>query len=152
MRLYETLPSLAQVRFLLSATESMSQWVSESQVLELFNLQILFEAGENHADIDVSVFIDILTSRSGPQLSKSKPFRWPTWPSRSATDPLGDPARPRGVKVTRIFLKKNPVQPDKQVEPHPGAQGDGWTTPSSAGTRGRSFPLQLSSSSSGDVE
>uniref|UniRef100_A0A8C5B552 Annexin n=1 Tax=Gadus morhua TaxID=8049 RepID=A0A8C5B552_GADMO len=32
----------------------------------------LFEAGEEHKDIDISVFIDILTTRSGPQLTQSK--------------------------------------------------------------------------------
>uniref|UniRef100_A0A665TUV2 Annexin n=1 Tax=Echeneis naucrates TaxID=173247 RepID=A0A665TUV2_ECHNA len=33
--------------------------------------EILFEAGENSAGIDVSAFIDILTTRSGKQLSKT---------------------------------------------------------------------------------
>lgn len=33
--------------------------------------EILFEAGENHTDVDVSAFIDILTTRNGPQLSKT---------------------------------------------------------------------------------
>ncbi|CAL8281199.1 unnamed protein product [Gadus morhua 'NCC'] len=31
----------------------------------------LFEAGEEHKDIDISVFIDILTTRSGPQLTQT---------------------------------------------------------------------------------
>lgn len=35
-------------------------------------LQILFEAGGNTSEIDVSTFIDLLTRRSGPQLCKSE--------------------------------------------------------------------------------
>lgn len=34
--------------------------------------QILFEAGENTSGVNVDAFIDILTSRSGVQLCKSK--------------------------------------------------------------------------------
>lgn len=36
------------------------------------SFQTLFEAGENTSGIKISAFIDILTTRSGPQLKKSK--------------------------------------------------------------------------------
>ena len=45
---------------------------SDIMICFVFVLQELFEAGEEHKDIDISVFIDILTTRSGPQLTQSK--------------------------------------------------------------------------------
>uniref|UniRef100_A0A8C5B9M4 Annexin n=1 Tax=Gadus morhua TaxID=8049 RepID=A0A8C5B9M4_GADMO len=45
--------------------------MSDIMVCFVFVLQELFEAGEEHKDIDISVFIDILTTRSGPQLTQT---------------------------------------------------------------------------------
>ncbi|XP_068191199.1 annexin A1-like isoform X2 [Antennarius striatus] len=54
---------------MLEAKRSVSTDVNMD--LAVKDAEALFEAGENHSGTDVSAFIDILTTRSGPQLSKT---------------------------------------------------------------------------------
>lgn len=57
-----------------------------------FLVQILFEAGEGIGKANVSTFINILTTRSGPQLSKSE--------SQESVDCWVSPGQTGGAALT----------------------------------------------------